>query len=163
MYPSALLDRVQVRATSADAARPVFIGIGRSDQVAAYLAGSPYEIVTDFSSDAVQYRTHAGTAAPTPPTDASIWTAQVSGLGTQTLTWPVTSGDWTIVVMNADASQGVSAASGLGATVPGLLGVAIGLLAGGVIFLAVGVALIVVPISRASRPISPQRVAAPMS
>jgi hypothetical protein len=162
MYPAALLDRVQIRATGADAARPVFIGIGPADQVAAYLAASPYDIVTDFSSGAVDYRTHPGTTAATPPADRSIWAAQVSGPGTQTLTWPVVNGNWSVVVMNADASPGVSATAGLGATVPDLRPVAIGLLTGGLIFLAVGVTLIAVPISRANRSTASQPDAAPV-
>jgi hypothetical protein len=39
----------------------------------------------------------------------------VAGTGLQTLDWTIESGDWTAVIMNADASSGVSAELAFGA------------------------------------------------
>jgi hypothetical protein len=65
------------------------------------------------------------------------------------LTWPVNSGDWTVVAMNANASRPVDVRVGAAATVPALPWAAAGLLIGGVLFLAGGVVLIAVPLQRA--------------
>jgi len=65
------------------------------------------------------------------------------------LTWPVQSGDWTVVAMNANGSRSVSVRVDAAATVPALPWVAAGLLIGGVLFLAGGVVLIAVPLRRA--------------
>jgi len=54
-------------------------------------------------------------------------------VGTQTVTWKVREGDWSVVLMNADGSRGVSADIDLGAKLSFLLWVAIGLLMGGVL------------------------------
>ena len=57
--------------------------------------------------------------------------------------WEVESGDWTVVVMNADASRGVDVDARLGIKVGWLLPVAIGLLAVGLVALAGGTWLII--------------------
>jgi hypothetical protein len=144
MYPAALLDRAQIRATASDPTTPVFIGIGRLDQVNAYLSAAPYDVIDDFDSRFVDYRAHPGAAAPTPPPiQAPIWVAQISGTGTQTLNWEVANGDWAIVVMNADARPGVTASASIGATIPGIRTVAIILLAVGTMLLGFAVLLVV--------------------
>jgi hypothetical protein len=160
MYPAAILDRTQIRATASDPARPVFIGIGRLDQVNAYLSASPYDIVRDFATRSVDYRAHPGTAAPNPPpTQAPIWVAQVSGTGTQTLNWQVANGDWAIVVMNADARPDVTASASVGATIPGIRTVAIILLAIGAMLLAFAVLLVVLATRPGNRPVATEPVA----
>jgi hypothetical protein len=54
---------------------------------------------------------------PAPPTKQPIWDASVHGTGTQTLTWDVRDGDWSVVVMNADGSPGVHADVSAGARI----------------------------------------------
>jgi hypothetical protein len=49
-----------------------------------------------------------GSAAPPAPATALNWTGQAAGTGTVTLRWPVRSGNWMLVVMNRDASAGVT-------------------------------------------------------
>jgi len=70
----------------------------------------------------------------------------VIGSGSQALTWKPKSGDWKVVLMNADGSAGVSSTIDVGGKFPnllwygaGVLGVAFVLLliSGGVVFAAV--------------------------
>ena len=81
---------------------------------------------------------------------ANLWDARATGGGTQTVVWPVRSGDWTMVAMNADGSRPVSVRVNVAATLPALPWLAGGLLAGEVVVLAGGILLLVIPIRRAS-------------
>jgi len=145
-----VLGDVRFRFTADDPSRQTFVGIAPTSDVRGYLSEVEYSTVTDFGSGGATYTFHAGGAPATPPAEAGFWVAEASGSGTQSLTWAPSSGDWTIVVMNADGSPGVSVRADAGATVPALTWVAIGLLAGGLILLAASTALIAVPIARAS-------------
>ena len=69
-------------------------------------------------------------------------------MGTQTVEWELQSGDWVLVLMNADGSQGVDVAGTIGAKVPSLFWLGIGLLIGGVIVLAVGVLMVYLSVRR---------------
>jgi hypothetical protein len=72
-------------------------------------------------------------------------------VGTQTLTWKVREGDWSVVLMNADGSRGVAADVDLGAKLSFLLWVAIGLLIGGALVVGGSTALVVLA-ARKPRP-----------
>ncbi|MGW3960608.1 DUF4389 domain-containing protein [Amycolatopsis sp. NPDC005003] len=144
---TAFVGDVRVRATSTDG-RPVFVGIGRSDAVAGYLAGTEYTTLTDRRTGD---RTHPGGAPAVPPGDAAVWVASTSGPGTQGLAWPVLDGQWTAVVMNADSARGISVRAEAGATAPAVGWIALGLLITGLVVLAGGAALIGIAAHRASR------------
>ncbi|MDX6325057.1 MAG: hypothetical protein QOK15_1411 [Nocardioidaceae bacterium] len=133
--PHALLGDAKVTAR-ATGAKPVFVGVARTADLRAYLGGVRRSAVVDFSQGRPVYRTTGGSAPRTPPTASNIWRAQSSGTGVQSVTWPVTTGSWTVVVMNADGSSGVRADVAAGATVP-----AIGWVVGG-LWIAVGVGLL---------------------
>jgi hypothetical protein len=150
--PSSVIGDARIQATSEDPLKPVFVGIAPAGAAARYLAGVEYTIVNDFADSRVGSTTHPGVPMITPPGDSDIWVAQASGRGPQTLTWPVLNGQWTVVVMNADASPGIAAWVSAGATVPVLGWITAGLLACGVFLLAGGVALIWGAAHRASRP-----------
>ena len=124
---------------------PVFAGIGPTADVAAYLDGVSHDVIRDFelSPDRVLYRRVPGEATPTPPGDQSFWVAQVTAEQASQLTWKVESGDWTVVLMNADASRGVDLDARLGIKVDWLLPALIGLLALGLVLLAGGTLLII--------------------
>ena len=121
---------VRIRASSASA---VFVGIARAGDVRRYLGGVRHSEITDFDTDPfrVTSRTVPGVAKPGSPAPQGFWRVQASGPGAQTVTWPVESGRWSAVVMNADGSPDVSVAVSVGARVPWLHWVAIGLLAAG--------------------------------
>jgi hypothetical protein len=73
-------------------------------------------------------------------------------VGTQTLTWKVRDGDWSVVLMNADGSRGVAADVDLGAKLSFLLWVAIGLVIGGVLVVGGSTALVVLAARRRQPP-----------
>jgi len=97
-------------------------------------------------------RTDTWRTAAVPPGRAGIWAAHAAGPGPQVLTWPVKSGTWTVVAMNANGSRPVSLRVTPAATLPALPWLAFGLLAGGFLVAAVGATLIVVTLRRVSRP-----------
>lgn len=130
---------------TAKARERVFVGIGRADQVDRYLASVPVDEVTDFEIDpfSLTRRPRPGTSEPPAPGTQSFWVASASGRDA-TLRWKVSDGDYRLVLMNADGSRAVSAATSVGLTLPHVSRVAWVLVGGGVLLLAGGVALVVV-------------------
>jgi hypothetical protein len=124
----------------------VFIGIADTDDVDAYLDGVAHDQVRnlDFDPFSVEYRRFPGGEPSGPPSEQTFWAASATGSGTQNATWHAESGNWTIVVMNSDASRGVAADVSMGAEANFLLWLWIGLLIVGLLLLAGGVTLIVV-------------------
>ena len=147
----ALFGTVRIRATSTTAAAPVFIGIARAGAASGYLAGVAHATIYGPAGTKGWYAEQDGTAPAAPPSRANLWDAHATGPGTQTVVWPVRSGDWTVVAMNANGSRPVSVRVNVAATLPALPWIAGGLLAGGIIALAGGILLLVIPIRRASR------------
>jgi hypothetical protein len=138
------LGKVRIRGES-PGAKMLFIGIGPEAAVAKYLGSVAHASVEDIDFDPfrVTYLPIAGGAPQGPPTEQRFWSVSASGVGTQTVTWKVREGDWSIVLMNADGSRGVAADIDLGAKLSFLLWVAIGLLLGGVLVVGGSTALIV--------------------
>jgi hypothetical protein len=148
--------KVRIRGEGANA-KTLFIGIGPEAPVARYLASVSHASVEDVEFDPfrVTYRPVAGGAPQGPPTNQHFWVASASGVGTQTLTWKVRDGDWSVVLMNADGSRGVDAHIDLGAKLSFLIWVAIGLLIGGVLVVGGSTALIVLAARRPRPPLAP--------
>jgi hypothetical protein len=103
-------------------ATALFMGIAPSSAVDDYLADVAHDEITDLDRHQeskqildVQYATHEGTRVPTRPSTETFWMTWVEGTGLQTLDWEAESGDWTAVIMNADASSGVTAELAFGA------------------------------------------------
>jgi hypothetical protein len=144
--------KVRIRGES-PGAKMLFIGIGPEAAVAKYLGSVAHANVQDIDFDPfrVTYLPVAGSAPQGPPTAQSFWAASASGVGTQTVTWKVREGDWSVVLMNADGSRGVVADVDLGAKLSFLLWVAIGSLIGGVLVIGGSTALIVLA-ARTPRP-----------
>ena len=131
-----------------NAGEPVFVGVARSGDVARYLSGAGHELVTDleyapFSAD---YRRLEGKRKPAAPADQGFWEASAHGSGRQTLTWDVDDGDWSIVVMNEDASRGVDVGVKAGAELGFLRGAGWSALISGLIVLSVAALLAVLGI-----------------
>lgn len=138
--PGWLDDRFATVRIQASSTQPVFIGIGRAKDVEHYLANVRHAQITDMDTNpfSVSYRQQNGTAEPAPPASQDFWSARASGSGTQTISWPVAEGKWSVVAMNADGSRSVSVDARLGARVASLGWAAIGLLAGGGLVLLLG-------------------------
>jgi hypothetical protein len=123
----------------------LFVGVARTSDVQDYLRGTGHELVEDvsFAPFRADYRELAGDARPEPPAAQDFWAASAHGNGTRALTWEVEDGDWSIVVMNEDASRGVDADIKAGADVPFLAGAGWGALAGGLILLGISAGIAV--------------------
>jgi hypothetical protein len=141
--------------------KPVFVGIARTKDVSTYLRGASHTTVTDFHSDPFRavYRAEPGSAQPAAPASKRIWAASAHGTGTQTVTWDVKHGGWSVVVMNADGSRGVDAGVSAGADFPILSALAWGSVGGGLVLLGVASLLIVVGTTTQRR--APAAVLAP--
>jgi hypothetical protein len=148
--------RVRIRGESADD-KTLFIGIGPQAEVARYLGSVAHANVQDIDFDPFRatYLSLSGGAPQAPPTEQSFWAASASGVGTQTLTWKVREGDWSVVLMNADGSRGVSADIDLGAKLSFLLWVAIGLLIGGMVVVGGSTGLVVLAARKPRPPPAP--------
>ena len=146
------LGKIRIRGNSVGS-KTLFMGIGPQAEVSRYLGDVAHANVQDIDFDPFRatYLPVSGGSPDAPPTEQSFWAASASGVGTQTLTWKVRDGDWSVVVMNADASRGVAADIDLGAKLSYLLWVAIGLLIGGVLVTGGSAALIVLAARRPSR------------
>lgn len=137
--------RIQVTGTGSS---DIFIGIARVADTTEYIGGVDRSVVTDLGSGSPPaIRTGAG-APSTPPGEQDFWVAQSEGSGTQTLTWRPSAGDWTLIVMNADGSAGVSVDARVGATVPALTGFAWGVFGTGLFLVLIAVLLLVLAIRR---------------
>lgn len=149
--PAGVLGTVRIRATATSPTDAVFIGIAPKATVDSYLSGVERKVVTGWFPFATRDVQGSGAAPTTAPVIARIWTAQVSGMGTQALTWKPASGSWTVVVMNRNGNAGVSVAADIGATVPDLAWFAVAFFVVGALLLGAAVALIAVPVTRARR------------
>ena len=149
--PDWLVGKVRLEASST---KPLFVGIGRKSEVDAYLAGVSYTRASKLDLDPfkVTYTAHAGNADPGRPADQPFWAASTSGQGTSALTWKIKSGEWSIVVMNADGSPGVSADVTAGAKVPWVIWAGIGLTVLGSLLLALAARMIYRGSRRGSNP-----------
>jgi hypothetical protein len=144
--------RVRVSLRSASSKSGIFVGVGPAAQVDRYLASAPIDEVTDFDVDPFTMTRHAsgGTARPAPPASKHFWVAQSTGRTDATLRWKLRSGEYRLVVMNADGSRGVDTRGELAFTIPHTAAIAWSLIGGGLLLLLAGAAVIVS--ARASAP-----------
>ena len=66
------------------------------------------------------YQVEVGSDDISAPLTQDFWVASASGADTQELVWRAADGNWSIVVMNADGSPGVSAKVSVGLKVGSL-------------------------------------------
>ncbi|MCL5736147.1 MAG: hypothetical protein M1274_11260 [Actinobacteria bacterium] len=138
--------RATVRVTgSSKLPVPVFIGVGPTSLVSAYLSGVARDRIAsiDLTAGSVDYDHVDGSTAPAPPQEQSFWVAKAAGTGSQTLEWALQEGEWALVIMNGDASAPVAADVKLGARFGIVFPLIIGLTAAGVVLLAIGATLMV--------------------
>jgi hypothetical protein len=109
---------VRIDPRSTDSAEPVFVGIAPTRDVNAYLDQVQHDEITDLDLDpfTIDRSRRAGEARPALPAAQTFWTA--SSVDGRPLDWKVRSGEWSVVMMNADASPGVSVNASIGADAP---------------------------------------------
>lgn len=157
VFEEGRLATVRLRGSSQDEGREVFIGIAPTPQVRDYLAGTSHDVLTDVDLDPFRatYRRSPGASAPTEPGDETFWSASARGSGSQSVQWDVAEGNWSVVVMNADASPGVDVRLSLGAKVGFIFWLGVGLVIAGAILLAGGAAMIYFSVRRPVRAMPP--------
>ncbi|GAA3560394.1 hypothetical protein GCM10022419_046290 [Nonomuraea rosea] len=147
----------RIRVETAGSRTPVFVGIARQDEAAVYLRGVAHDQVTHVALQPggdIGYERHPGTAPAAPPSARTFWAAT----GTGTLTWDIQPGDWTVVIMNTDATPDVTADLTLAATLPWLGGLTTGLFVATAFLLLSGTTLILVGVRLAATSPSPAAV-----
>ena len=159
---------LELRGTSDDGRTPVFIGVGPTAAVAAYLDDVDHTLDPVFTSAGgppVIGLPADGSRAPAPPGALTFWDATASGPGEQTLTWPVRGAAWTFVVMRPSAESGVDVDLTTEVYAPlidwaeGWLAPA--LLAAGALLVLGGLALIALGLLRGRRPPPPPEMGSP--
>jgi uncharacterized membrane protein len=148
--PEELLGTVRVRVEGTNG-RPVFLGVGPTEDVDAYLDGVEHAVLTDFEGGDARYDLRAGGAPKRPPASEPFWVAESQGGGDRSVEWDVESGVWSIVVMNTDAEPQIEVEADVGAKVGWLIWVGLGMAIIGLLIAAAGVTLILVFGRRASR------------
>jgi hypothetical protein len=132
------LGTVRIRSESE---RPVFVGIGPAAAVDSYLRDVERDVIDDLDNRGdPSFDPESGGAPRSPPGEQAFWAASASGAGEQTLEWEPEDGNWRVVLMNEDASRGVSSDMSIGAELDSVLWIGLGLLGVGVL-LAAGTAL----------------------
>ncbi|HST65472.1 MAG TPA: hypothetical protein VLM05_09820 [Mycobacteriales bacterium] len=134
--------RIRVAATGGT---PVFVGVAPAAAVEGYLRGVAYDELVDVRLSPLRATLVPadGADAPVRPADRPVWTVSASGPGERTIDVPVRAGGQRLVVMNADASEGVEVTAALSLRAPFLRTLAVGLLvAGGIVAPAGGILLV---------------------
>lgn len=142
LWPGDIDVRIDVASTSE---QPIFVGIAPRTQVRSYLEGVAHAEVTRVGvrSDDVTYEPRPGDTTPAPPGTLDIWAARAEGPGAQRLTWSAEPGTWSLVIMNADASDEVEVVASGAVSTAALLPLGLALLVAGLLLLALATVLIV--------------------
>ena len=149
--PEWLLGGTRIRVTNGDPSTPVFVGIGRADDVTGYLSGVQHSVLTEIIGPATAYEERDGGAPASRPGDADFWVTEAEGPGTQTLDWAQEEGSWRVAVMNADGSSGVNVNVDVGAQVPSFGNIGRWSMLASLPFAAAGLGLIIVFLRRRAR------------
>ena len=150
LTPAALLGDAQLTVEPRGGGA-VFIGLAPTAEVEAYLGDVERSVLIDLRNGRAVLAQDGRAAPATAPGRQDIWVAQSSGSGPQSIRWTPENGDWTVVVMNADGSAGVSVDASAGAEVPAMwwvIGILVLLAA---LSLLVGIVLVAVPLRSVSK------------
>lgn len=148
-------------ATPSDPSSSVFLGVGRTADVAAYLRGVDVALEPAVSSGSIAITPVGpdGGRAPAPPIRQEIWNASVAGRGAQTLDWGLRNGAWTVVLMRPGGESGIAADVRTQVRVPFFDWVSRRLTAGvllvGALLIVVGAVLVLVGLRRRRPPPGP--------
>jgi hypothetical protein len=146
--PDWLLDHLDVdlrlSADAVGATDELFIGVARTADVDRYLAGREFSDVVEMNGRTPRYEERPGGRSIEPPSTQDFWFESATGSDAAVVTWEVRSGNWSLVVMNADGSPGVAADVQVGVRSGALMPIAIVMMVVGGLLLGGGVVLIVI-------------------
>ena len=139
--------------------RPIFVGLADRIDADRYLAGVSVANVRDlrFAAGNPMRRPQLvadvvpGTTVPPAPATQSFWIATGTGTKTQSIVWRIEPGDYSVIVMNADASRGIAVTASIGAKAPIVTLVAAAVLGLGVIVFALGLLVVILSARRSGR------------
>ncbi len=139
---------LRISAENRESEKGVFVGLAEVADLDGYLGGVAYDEIVKLEAEPFEATlvTHPGVAAPQTPAAQAFWTASAHGVGPQTFTWDVESGDYALVLMNEDASSGVQVKTVVGTRVPVIRPIGTSLLIAGGIVLAFGTLMIALAI-----------------
>ncbi len=152
---------LRLRVDGAASTDDVFVGIARSADVEAYLAGTEYSEVRELDDLRPRYRQYAGGTEIGEPVSQDFWTVSTVGTGEQVLDWEARGGRWSIVVMNADGSADVAADVDVGVRSGLVTPIAVFLLVTGGITVTLAIVLIVIGVRGRRAPEAPDHEVLP--
>ena len=118
---------------------PLFMGIGPSTDVNAYLRGAPIDVIQQIDwPGAARTEPVSGSTIPPPPGGEPFWVISAQG-DAPSLHWVAAPGDWTLVVMRADAQTSLDATLSGSVTIAALGPTGIALLLVALAILALGI------------------------
>jgi hypothetical protein len=142
--PEKILGKVRLQI---QADKPVFVGIGPDAAVNRYLGNVARDELVDFHGGHSEFDLHQGRAPRTPPGKQNFWVAQAEGTGEQALTWDAEFGQWTAVVMNADAARGIDVEADAGIKLAWAVWAGLGMFVVGLL-MSVGAVVVILLIGR---------------
>ncbi|MDN5725883.1 MAG: hypothetical protein L0G99_08145 [Propionibacteriales bacterium] len=131
---------LQVEVTSRSE-KPVFVGVGYTDDVSDYLSASSRTAISSWSPPGsfgtVQLR---GEDRKIPgPDGLDWWVAETTGKGSAALDWKMVDGRYSFVIMNADGSPELDTTAKLKLVIEGLFETALLVAIGGLLGLLIGI------------------------
>ena len=134
----------RIEAENLNPTKGVFVGVAEADDLKDYLDDVLHVEIKDFQLEPFETTMilHPGHRAPQTPSAQAFWTISAHGVGRQSLTWDLESGDYAFVLMNEDASSDVAVEAVVGARVPLIRPISISLLIGGGVTLFIGTVLL---------------------
>lgn len=170
--PPGEIASLKVRATSSVPGQEIFVGIGPTSEVSDYLQDVPHAVLHEVSwhkrgsSPDVFSRPEVtvenlvdGTSLPDDPVVQPFWVQSAAGAESQEILWDLEPGQWSLVIMNADASRPVwvdleaGIRSDLAAGAIGSVGA--GIILAGVTSFTVGLVLVLFGVTGLGRSINP--------
>jgi hypothetical protein len=142
------MDKIKVEAESNEPDQPIFLGIADSRDTDAYLSGVKHDEITSLEvfNSRFDLEKQPGNTQPEAPGSQDFWLEYSEGTGAQEVVFDLEEGEYTIVAMNSDASEGIDIEAVFGIKSSGvvvLIGVvflviAVLVLAGGIIMVVFG-------------------------
>lgn len=137
--------------------KEVFVGVARKQDVASYLSDMEYQRIMDVNFDEDEFDftlsdsdlvLHPGAAPSAPPLVHSYWVVHGSDTESQEIIWEPQAGNYYVVIMNADGSEGIEADIQIGAKVPFFGSIGNILFTAGIFVGAIGVLMIYFTLKR---------------